>query len=155
MMRTCFSCRRVLLPLALALCLILSLAPRSLAAEVDTPAEEIVEARYTGTSGIYADIEILSSGKAECWGGVSCYPGYTADAVMRLQWKDPYGVWLDWESWEDEGNAVDFYEISTTALPQGRTYRVRVVATTTDANGNWVETIDAVSGSIPYGTTTN
>lgn len=149
-MRTLFSCRRGALALALALtlCLTIPLAPRSYAVNVDQPAAEEIETRYTGTSLITASLVIYPSGEAECWGTVSCYRGYNADAVMRLQWKDPDGVWLDWNSWDDEGNCVNFYETDTVTLD--RFYRVRVVADITDANGNWVETVSAISGTEPF-----
>ena len=149
-MRACFSCRRAILALvlALSLCLIIPLSPPSYAVSVDQPIQEEIEPRFTGTSLITASISISSSGEAECWGSVSCYPGYTAYTVMRLQWKDSDGVWMNWESWYDEGNMVDYYE--TSQIPHGRIYRVRVVADVWDANGNWVETVDAVSGTEPF-----
>lgn len=139
---------RGILSLALALCLLIPLAPRSYAAEMDTTKQEEVELYYTGTFGVSACIEILSTGKAECWGTVDCYPGYTADAVMRLQWKNENGVWIDWKSWDAEGNFIAFDE--TYSIPSGRTYRVRVVADISDAKGNWVETVSAISGSEYY-----
>ena len=58
------------------------------------------------------------------------------------------GVWIDWNSWDGEGNYVDFYELDTVTLD--RFYRVRVVADITDANGNWVETVSAISGTEPF-----
>ena len=150
MMKTCFPCRRgvMALVLALSLCLTVPLVPKSYAVEVDTPAEEEVELYYTGTSSITASLSISSSGEAECWGAVSCYPGYRAYTVMRLQWKDSDGVWMNWENWTDEGNMVDYYE--TSQIPHGRTYRVRVVADVWDDEGNWVETVSAISGSEYY-----
>lgn len=144
MMRWFSRCRGIL-SLALALCLLIPLAPQSYAAEVDTPAEEEIEVYFTGTFGISACIAILPTGEAECWGTVDCYPGYTADAVMRLQWKNQNGAWIDWQSWDAEGNVVDFYEVYP--IPLERTYRVRVVAVISDAEGNWVETVSAISGS--------
>lgn len=147
MMRWFSRCRSIL-SLILALCLLIPLSPKSYAVEVDTSAEEEVELYYTGTSLISASIAILSSGKAECWGVVDCYPGYTADAVMRLQWKNSNGAWIDWKSWDADGTVIDFYEVCS--IPQGRTYRVRVVADVSDAKGNWVETVSAISGSEYY-----
>lgn len=150
MMKTCFPCRRgiVALVLVLSLCLIVPMSPRSYAINVDQPAQEEIESRYTGTSLITASLSIPSSGEAECWGAVSCYPGYSAYTVMRLQWKNANGVWIDWDYWKDEGNMVDYYE--TSQIPHGRTYRVRVVADVWDADGNWVETVSAISGSEYY-----
>lgn len=143
-----FSRCRGVFSLVLALCLLIPLAPRSHAVEVGTPVEEEVELYYTGTSLVSASIAILSSGEAECWGTVSCYPGYTADAVMRLQWKNSNGVWIDWKSWDAEGSVIHFYEVCS--IPQGRTYRVRVVGVIYDSKGNMVEIVDAVSGSEYY-----
>ena len=150
MMKTCFPCRRGFLTLALALslCLVAPLAPQSYAINVDQPTQEEIELHFTGTSLITASLSISSSGEAECWGSVSCYPGYSAYTVMRLQWKNANGVWIDWDYWKDEGNMVDYYE--TSQIPHGRTYRVRVVADVWDADGNWVETVDAVSGTEYY-----
>ena len=139
---------RGILSLALALCLLIPLAPRSYAAEVDTSATGEVELYYTGTFSISACIAILPSGEAECWGSVDCYRGYTADAVMRLQWKNENGVWIDWKSWDADGTVIDFYEVCS--IPQGRTYRVRVVGVIYDTAGNWVETVSAISGSEYY-----
>lgn len=144
----CFSRRRSVLSLVLALCLMIPLAPHSYAAEVDTPADEDVELRYTGTFSISACLTIDSSGGAECWGSVDCYRGYTADAVMRLQWKNSNGVWIDWNSWDAEGTVIDFYETDT--VPLDRVYRVRIVADVFDENGNWVEMVDAISGTEPF-----
>lgn len=146
-MRWFSRCRGILF-LALTLCLLVPIAPRSYAAEVNTLAEEEVELYYTGTSLVSASIEILVSGKAECWGTVSCYPGYTADAVMRLQWKDSDGIWIDWKSWDAEGNFVAFDE--TYSISSGRTYRVRVVGVIYDSQDNIVEVVDAISGSEYY-----
>lgn len=113
------------------------------------PQEEI-QPYYIGTFSTSAAISILFSGVAECWGHVDCHPGYTAkNAVMRLQWLNSEGVWLDYYTWYGEdGRSVDFD--ATKSIPKGRTYRVRVVADIYDSNGNWVETVGAISGSEKY-----
>ena len=67
---------------------------------------------------------------------------------MRLQWKNENGVWINYKSWYAEGRAADFDE--TWQVPKGRTYRVRVIGDVYDEDGNWVEIVDAVSGSITY-----
>ena len=142
--------RRGLLPLALALCLMIPLASGAAALIPDVPQEEETELYYIGTHSTFACIEIDEYGLADCWGYVDCYPGYTAkDAVMRLQWRGSDGVWYDYVTWYGEdGNDVNFTGCSF-VMP-GRTYRVRVVADVYDSNGNWVEMVDAVSGSEKY-----
>ena len=136
-------------PLILSLCLMTPLTPGAMAAPVEVKPEVGLEPYYIGTFSTSASISILSGGVAKCWGHVDCYPGYTAkDAVMRLQWLNSEGVWLDYYVWYGEGNAVDFS--GRCDIPKGRTYRVRVVADVYDSNGNWVEMVDAVSGSEKY-----
>lgn len=52
------------------------------------------------------------------------------------------------KSWYDEGTVANFDE--TWQVPKGRTYRVRVIGDVYDEDGNWVEIVDAVSGSVEY-----
>lgn len=147
MKRYDFSLRRILPTMVLALCL---LAPLGLQAFAISPEEEVGEPApyYIGTSTTSAAIEISPSGEAACWGHIDCYWGYTTDAAMRLQWKNENGVWIDYKSWYAEGRAADFDE--TWTVPKGRTYRVRVIGDVYDEDGNWVEIVDAVSGSVKY-----
>lgn len=115
---------RRLFALALALCLMVPMAPQARVAQVEM--EEVpITPCYIGTITTSAGVALLSSGKLECWGHVDCYPGYTADAVMRLQWLDVDGVWMNYKNWYTEGRHADFYE--TYSVSHGRRYRVRVV----------------------------
>ena len=139
--------RRVLCALMLVLCLVGSMPVSADAASV-FEGDYQIDPYYTGTLTISASISILASGEAKCWGHVDCLPGYTADAVMRLQWLDG-DIWRNYESWYGEdGRAVDFYEVYP--LIKGRTYRVRVIGDIFDSEGHWVEMVDAVSGSAKY-----
>ena len=131
----------------LALFFLVSYEPHASAASAEKNKGEPVP-YYIGTTGTSASISISSTGEASCWGYVDCYRGYVADAVMRLQWKNSNGVWIDYHSWSAEGTCVDFDE--TWSVPKGRTYRVRVVGDVFDEDGNWVEIVDAVSGSVKY-----
>lgn len=138
---------RRLFTFALALCLMIPITPQVQAVSLEDNTE--VSPYYIGTSTISASFAFLPTGGIECWGHVDCYRGYTADAVMRLQWLDVDGVWMDYKNWYDEGNAVTFYE--TYSIPHGRRYRVRVVASIIDdSTGKTVEVVDAVSGSLEY-----
>lgn len=139
--------RRVLSALTLLLCLML---PLGLQASAVSPSEEAGQPvpYYIGTFSTSASLSISDSGEAACWGHVDCYRGYVADAVMRLQWKNANGVWIDYHSWNGEGIYVDFDE--TWNVPKGRTYRVKVVGDIFDEDGNWVEIVDAISGSVKY-----
>ena len=147
MKRSYVSPRRMLLTLTLLLCL---LVPLGLQVSAVSPSEEAGQPvpYYIGTFSTSASISISDSGEAACWGYVDCYRGYVADAVMRLQWKNANGVWIDYKSWYGEGTCVDFDE--TWNVPKGRTYRVRVIGDIFDEDGNWVEMVDAVSGSVKY-----
>lgn len=138
---------RRLFALAMALCLMLPLTPQAQAASFEQ--NESISPYYIGTCTISASIAPYTSNSVECWGHVDCYPGYTADAVMRLQWLDVDGVWMDYKNWYDDGNAVTFY--ATYSVPHGQRYRVRVVADIfKDSTGEKVEVVDAVSGSMEY-----
>lgn len=139
---------RSFLSLIVALSLMIPLSTQAYAVTPTTPSEEEVELYYTGAFSVSATIDILDSGEAECWGSVDCYRGYTAEAVMRLQWKSSDGVWLDYTNWSANGVVIDFYE--TEPIPHGRTYRTKVVADIFDADGNWVEMVTAASGSRYY-----
>lgn len=147
MKRYDFSLRRILPTIVLALFL---LAPLGLQAFAISPEEKVGEPApyYIGTSTTSAAIEISPSGEAACWGHIDCYWGYTTDAAMRLQWKNENGVWINYKSWYTEGRAADFDE--TWEVPKGRTYRVKVVGDVYDEDGNWVEIVDAISGSVEY-----
>ena len=147
MKKTCFAPWRTLPALALALCLLALMGLQVSAASPEEPVGEPVP-YYIGTFSTSAAISISDSGEAACWGYVDCYRGYVADAVMRLQWKNDNGVWIDYKCWYGEGRAVDFDE--TWNVPAGRTYRVRIVGDIFDEDGNWVEMVDAVSGSVKY-----
>ena len=139
---------RRLFALALALCLMFPLAPQVGAAPLETE-ESPITPYYIGTISTSASFAFLPTGGIECWGHVDCYPGYTADAVMRLQWLDVDGVWMDYKNWYDDGTYVKFYE--TYSIPQGRRYRVRVVADIfKNSTGEKVEVVDTVSGSLEY-----
>lgn len=142
--------RKRFLPLFLTMCLMVPLTSRSMAAPTVIQPEEEIQPYYIGTFSTSAAISIHSNGVAECWGHVDCHPGYTAkNTVMRLQWLDSDGVWMNYYTWYGEdGRSVDFD--ATKAVPKGRTYRVRVVADIYDSNGNWVETVGAISGSEKY-----
>lgn len=142
-----FSLRRILPTMVLALCL---LALLGLQAFAISPEEEVGEPApyYIGTSTTSAAIEISPSGEAACWGHIDCYWGYTTDAAMRLQWLNSEGIWINYKSWYTEGRAADFDE--TWEVPKGRTYRVKVVGDVYDEDGNWVEIVDAISGSVEY-----
>ena len=133
--------------MALALCLAV---PLGLQAFAISPKENVGEPApyYIGTSTTSAAIEISPSGEAACWGHIDCYWGYTTDAAMRLQWLNSEGIWINYKSWYTEGRAADFDE--TWTVPKGRTYRVRVIGDVYDEDGNWVEIVDAVSGSVKY-----
>lgn len=139
-------CRLWLVALMLFSSLAMSIMPMAQATPLSDGNVEI-EPYYTGTISVSASLRILSSGDAECWGHVDCIPGYTADSVMRLQWLDG-NVWRNYYSWYDEGDAADFYGVYP--LIKGRTYRVRVIGDVFDSEGNWVEMVDAVSGSAKY-----
>lgn len=140
---------RGIMSLVLSLCLMVPLTLETMAVPIENQKQEELQPCYIGTFSTSASIAIRSGGIAECWGYVDCYPGYTAkNAVMRLQWLNSEGVWLDYYTWYGEGNSVDFD--ATKAVPKGRTYRVRVVADIYDSNGNKVEVVDAVSGSEKY-----
>ena len=138
---------RMLLAMLLTLCLIAPLGLQAFALSPEEVAEEPVP-YYIGTIATSAAISISSSGEAACWGYVDCYRGYTADAAMRLQWLNSEGVWINYHSWYGEGTCVDFDE--TWNVPKGRTYRVKVVGDIFDEGGNWVEIVDAISGSVKY-----
>lgn len=144
-MKKYMSVRR-LFALALALCLMVPV--QAGATQVET--EEIpITPYYIGTITTSAGIALLPSGELECWGHVDCYPGYTADAVMRLQWQDVDGVWMNYKNWYTEGKHADFYE--TYSVPQGRRYRVKVVADIfKDSTGEVVEVVGATSASMEY-----
>ena len=147
MKKSCSLSRRKLLALTLALCLVV---PAGVQAYALSP-EEVVGKPvpyYTGTFSTSAAIEISPSGEAACWGHIDCYWGYTTDAAMRLQWLNSEGIWIDYKSWYDEGRVANFDE--TWNVPKGRTYRVRVIGDVFDEDGNWVEIVDAVSGSVKY-----
>lgn len=141
------SLQRILTTMVLVLCLAV---PLGLQAFALSPEEKVGEPvpYYIGTSTTSASIEISPSGEAACWGHIDCYWGYTTDAAMRLQWKNENGVWIDYKSWYDEGRVANFDE--TWNVPKGRTYRVRVIGDVFDEDGNWVEMVDAVSGSVKY-----
>ena len=137
----------MLLALTLLLCF---MVPIGLQASAVSPGEEAGQPvpYYIGTFSTSASLSISTSGEASCWGYLDCYRGYTADAAMRLQWLNSEGIWIDYHSWYGEGRAVDFDE--TWNVPKGRTYRVRVIGDVFDEDGNWVEIVDAVSGSVKY-----
>ena len=147
MKKTCFSFRRILPALALTLRLIIPLGLPASTAFPDTGVGQPVP-YYIGTFSTSASISIDSSGEAACWGYVDCYRGYTADAAMRLQWLNSEGIWIDYKSWYGEGTCVDFDE--TWNVPAGRTYRAKVAAVIYDEDGNAVEIVDAISGSVKY-----
>ena len=131
----------------MVLCLLVPLEIQVAAISPDTEVGEPVP-YYIGTLGASASISISASGEAACWGYLDCYRGYTADAAMRLQWRDSDGTWINYKSWYGEGRIVDFDE--TWNVPKGRTYRVKVVGDVYDEDGNWVEIVDAISGSVKY-----
>lgn len=139
---------RRLFALGLALCLMVPIAPQTGAAQIET--EELpITPYYIGTISTSASFAFLPAGGIECWGHVDCYPGYTADAVMRLQWLDVDGVWMDYKNWYDEGEVITFYE--TYSIPHGRRYRVKVVADIFDnSTGEVVEVVGATSASLEY-----
>ena len=147
MKRYGFSLRRILPTMALSPCLVV---PFGLQAFAVSPEEEVGEPApyYIGTSTTSAAIEISPSGEAACWGHIDCYWGYTTDAAMRLQWLNSEGIWINYKSWYDEGRVANFDE--TWNVPKGRTYRVKVVGDVYDEDGNWVEIVDAISGSVKY-----
>lgn len=147
MKRCGFSLQRILPTMVLVLCLV---APLGLQAFAVTPEEKVGEPvpYYIGTSTTSASIEISPSGEAACWGHIDCYWGYTTDAAMRLQWLNSEGIWIDYKSWYDEGTVANFDE--TWTVPKGRTYRVKVVGDVFDEDGNWVEIVGVVSGSVKY-----
>ena len=147
MKKTWFSPRSAVPALALVLCFFVPMGLQVSAASPEEPAGEPIP-YYIGTFSTSAAISISDSGEAACWGHVDCYRGYVADAVMRLQWKNANGVWIDYKSWDSEGTHVDFDE--TWNVPTGRTYRVKVVGDIFDEDGNWVEIVDAISGSVKY-----
>ena len=137
---------RRLFALALALCLMVPIQAGATQVEIE---EVPITPYYVGTISTGAGLTVLPTGELECWGYVDCYRGYTADAVMRLQWLDVDGVWMNYKNWYTEGKHADFYE--TYSVPQGRRYRVRVVADIfKDSTGEKVEVVDAVSGSLEY-----
>ena len=147
MKKSWFVSRHKFLALALALCLTVPVGFQAYALSSEEAVGEPVP-YYTGTFSTSASIDISPSGEASCWGHIDCYWGYTTDAAMRLQWLNSEGIWINYKSWYTEGRAADFDE--TLTVPKGRTYRVRVIGDVYDEDGNWVEIVDAVSGSIKY-----
>lgn len=136
---------RRLFALALSLCLLAPVAPQAQALSVGN--EEEITPYYIGTFTVSATISPYIGNTVECWGHVDCYPGYTADAVMRLQWLDVDGVWMNYMNWYAEGRHADFYELYS--VPSGQRYRVRVVADIfDDSTGEVVEVVGATSGSF-------
>lgn len=147
MKKSCIFPRRMVSALVLALCIAVPLGLQASAAPMGEEADEPAP-YYIGTATTSAAIEISATGEAACWGHIDCYWGYTTDAAMRLQWKNENGVWIDYKSWYDDGRVANFDE--TWDVPKGRTYRVRVIGDVFDEDGNWVEMVDAVSGSVKY-----
>lgn len=147
MKKTCCVSRHKFLVLALALCLTVPVGVQAYALSPEETVSEPVP-YYTGTFSTSASIDISPSGEAACWGHIDCYWGYTTDAAMRLQWLNSEGIWINYKSWYDEGRVANFDE--TWTVPKGRTYRVRVIGDVYDEDGNWVEMVDAVSGSVKY-----
>lgn len=147
MKKSCFVSRHKFLVLALALCLTVPVGGQAYALSSEEAVGELIP-YYTGTFSTSASIDISPSGEAACWGHIDCYWGYTTDAAMRLQWLNSEGIWINYKSWYDEGTVANFDE--TWQVPKGRTYRVRVIGDVYDEDGNWVEIVDAVSGSVEY-----
>lgn len=137
--------------LALALCLVGPLVPKASAATADA-GDTPIKPYYIGTVSISASIAPDPKATHErptvvCTGHVDCYPGYTAKAVMRLQWQDKDGVWMDYKNWYKNGDIITFGE--TYSVPTGYKYRVRVVADIYDnATEKRVESVTAISGAL-------
>lgn len=73
------------------------IAPQAGAAQVEMEEPPITH-YYIGTISTSAGLALLPTGDLKCWGHVDCYRECTADAVMRLQWLDVDGVWMDYKN---------------------------------------------------------
>lgn len=109
------------------------------AADVDTfMGEEIVEPRYVGISSLQANLNISSSGMAECSGSVRVSSGYTAVMTMQLSRKDGR-TWTPIQTWTTEGTGrlnLTKYK----AVSEGYEYKVTVSLEVKNSSGKVVET---------------
>lgn len=110
---------------------------------IGASATEIVP-RYSGIILINADLNVSSSGRADCYGYVMIKDGYSADLTVALQ-RD--GVTI--KSWSDSGS--DEVEIEKTYyVTPGHDYQVIVTAVVRDSGGWIVERPSADSAIVPY-----
>lgn len=100
--------------------------------------------RYSGIFAVNADLNVSSSGRADCYGYVMIKDGYSVDLTVALQ-RD--GVTI--KSWSDSGS--DEVEIEKTYyVTPGHDYQVVVTAVVRNSGGWIVERPSANSAIVPY-----
>lgn len=110
---------------------------------IGASATEIVP-RYSGIIAINADINVSSSGRADCYGYVMIKDGYSAELTVALQ-RD--GVTL--KSWSDSGSDEVEIEKPYYVTP-GHDYQVIVTAVVRNSGGGIVERPSADSAIVSY-----
>lgn len=128
---------------ARSMSLLLALVCLTTALCMSTSAVEITP-RYTGITTLNADINVSSSGRADCYGYVRTRSGYSADVTVELQC-DGQTI----KSWSDSGSGVIEIEKTYYVTP-GHDYQVVVTAVVRNAQGVIVEIPSSDSLTVPY-----
>nr|WP_325297000.1 hypothetical protein [uncultured Dysosmobacter sp.] len=110
---------------------------------IGASATEIVP-RYSGIFAISADLNVSSSGRADCYGYVMIKDGYSADLTVALQ-RD--GVTI--KSWSGSGSDEVEIEKPYYVTP-GHDYQVIVTAVVRNSGGVIVERPSADSSIVSY-----
>lgn len=110
---------------------------------IGASADEI-EPRYTGIYALSADLNVNSSGRADCYGYVKTRSGYSADLTVELQ-RDGRTI----KSWSDSGSGTITISESY-YVTSGHDYQVVVSANVYNAQGTLLEAPSTASIAVSY-----
>ena len=125
-------------------CLLLS------SASAAAPAAETVQPRYTNIIQYYADLEITSAGRADCY--VYIKLANTTDSVtltMTLQRSSDKTNWSDVKSWSTTGKSTVYLDESYYVV-SGYYYQLVATANVYTSAGSLAETASTPSGTVKY-----
>ena len=108
-----------------------------------------VQPRLTAVSAIGAELDVTSSGRADCYSEVELRNGYTGDLTMVLQRSTNQIIWSDVKTWTASGSGTIEMDKSY-YVASGYYYRVVATVDTYNAAGSFVETVSSNSQICNY-----
>ena len=131
-----------------ATCLILALCIMLISASAST--ETSIQPRHISVNLFSANLDLTSSGYADCYACVSVRGNDTVTLIMTLKRSVDGNTWTIEETWSTSGTGTVSLD-DRLYIVSGYYYKVTATATVYNEDGYYIETANASSSIEPYG----